>query len=355
MDLAVFPDSERATLRAVGPHLVIAPPGAEQAGLAAALDPVRVEPRTLVLLAAAPDAAPVLRASLGELARIADERGADTLVLAASGLAAAAADGRRPAELLARRLGLAVIAPDAVVSVEADGTLLAPGGSWWRCRPDGRTEPVGERWPGGPAISSLRGGGFWVTPTAPAAVPPVLELAAGPLGTLLLVLGEPGGPLPTAVQLAAAASLVLSTAGEGRLLLSAPWADPLELVELAAVLAASLARQVHAAIGLPLHGATGRGSVHLGPDGAPGWEPYLTELVACPVARSVTAVGWRSHPGGWTPAGPARFHALPGWELEAISAGLWLRPAAATVDRAPRLRRPDPVQPVLVIGARGCR
>ncbi|MEV7026183.1 hypothetical protein, partial [Kitasatospora sp. NPDC093558] len=137
----------RSTLRGVGPHFVIAPPGAEAAGLAAALAPVRAETHCLLVLAAAQDAAPVLRASLPELTRTASGVGADTLVLAASGLATPGPDGRRPSELLAGRTGLTVVAPDAVVSVESDGTLRVAGGSWWRCRPGGGpAEALGERW-----------------------------------------------------------------------------------------------------------------------------------------------------------------------------------------------------------------
>lgn len=75
MDSAKSQVTERSTLRAVGPHFLIAPPGAEQEGLAAAMGPVRADPRALVLLAAAPDAAPVLRESLGELTRNAGARG----------------------------------------------------------------------------------------------------------------------------------------------------------------------------------------------------------------------------------------------------------------------------------------
>ncbi|MFI6845118.1 hypothetical protein OG535_06165 [Kitasatospora sp. NBC_00085] len=345
--------AERSTLRAVGPHLVIAPPDAEAAGLAAALDPVRAEPGTLLLLAAAADAAPVLLGSLDELARTAAARGADTLVLAASGLAATGPDGRRPAEQLARRTGLTVVAPDAVVSVEEDGTLVAPGGCWWRCRPGGGpAEALGERWPAAATITPLPGGGFWVTAAAPDTRPAVLDRAAAPGATLLLVAGEPDGRLPTAVQLANATALLLDTVGADRPLLSLPWAAPVDLIELAAVLASSLGREVRAAVGLPIADATGHRTVHLAADGTPGWEPYLTELSACPVGRTVTAVGRRTRPGAPQDDGPVRYPAFPGWELEPVAAGLWLHPEG-TVDRGPRLRRPDPRQPVLLIGDAG--
>ncbi|MFJ6618738.1 hypothetical protein ACIQOW_14320 [Kitasatospora sp. NPDC091335] len=347
-----------STLRALGPHYVIAPPGAEADGLAEALAPVRAEPRALLLLAAAADAAPVLLASLDELAGAARERGAEVLVLAASGLAALGPDGRRPAELLARRCGLTVVAPDAVVSVEPDGTLPAVDGTWWRCRPGGGAEPLGGRWPAAATVTPLRGGAHWITETVAGPVrPAVLDRAVAPPDGLLLILGGPAGPLPSAVQLANAAALLQDTTGRReRLTVSAPWAAPVELIELAAVLAASLGQEVRAAIGVPVGaaGASGFGARHVqpAPDGGEGWEPYLTELVARPSERTVTAVGWRTRPDLPAAPGTARYPAFPGWELEAVAAGLWLRPAGAS-DRGPRLRRPDPAQPVLVVGAPG--
>ncbi|MFF4380811.1 hypothetical protein [Kitasatospora sp. NPDC001547] len=346
------------TLRALGPHYVIAPPGAEADGLAEALAPVRAEPRALLLLAAAADAAPVLLGSLDELARAARERDAEVLVLAASGLAAVGPDGRRPAELLARRAGLTVVAPDTVVSVEADGTLPAVDGTWWRCRPGGGAEPLGGRWPAAATVTPLADGAYWVTEAAVGPVrPAVLDRAVAPADGLLLVIGEPAGPLPSGAQLADAASLLQEKAGRGeRLVLSAPWAAPVELIELAAVLAASLGQEVRAAVGVPVGtaGASGFGARHVHPtaDGGEGWEPYLTELAARPRERTVTAVGWRTRPDLPAAPGAARYPAFPGWELEAVAAGLWLRPAA-TPDRGPRLRRPDPAQPVLVVGTPG--
>ncbi|MEE1788485.1 hypothetical protein PUR71_37135 [Streptomyces sp. SP17BM10] len=339
---------------------MIAPPGAEAAGLAAALAPVRAEAHSLLVLAAAEDAAPVLRASLTELTRSARGLGVDTLVLAASGLAAPGPEGRRPAELIAGRTGLTVVAPDAVVSVEPDGTLRVAGGSWWRCRPgDLRAEAVGERWPAATTLTPLAGGGFWATPGtpgapgAPAVRPAILDRASGRDGAVLLVVGEPSGSLPSGAHVVRSASELMTAASpDSVLLLSAPWAEPIELVELAAVVAASLRHEVRAAIGLPVRDGAGHRHVHVAPDGTAGWEPYLTELAACPVERKVTAVAWRGRPDAPAPPGPARYPAFPGWELEAVAAGLWLRPSGTT-DRGPRMRRPDPARPVLVVGTPG--
>ncbi|MGW2250921.1 hypothetical protein ACWCXH_12045 [Kitasatospora sp. NPDC001660] len=347
-------DVERSTLRGLGPHFVIAPPGAEAAGLAAALAPVQAEAHSLLVLAAAEDAAPVLRASLPELTRAAFGSGADTLVLAASGLAAPGPDGRRPAERLAGRAGLTVVAPDAVVSVESDGTLRAVGGSWWRCRQGGgQAEALGERWPAAATLTPLAGGGFWATSGTPVGRPAILDHASGREGAVVLVIGEPSGRLPSGVQLVPAAAESMTAASpDSMLLLSAPWAEPIELVELAAVVAASLRYEVRAAIGLPVRDGAGHRHVHVAPDGTAGWEPYLTELAACPVERKVTAVGWRGRPDAPTAPGPARYPAFPGWELEAVAAGLWLRPTGTT-NRGPRMRRPDPARPFLVVGTPG--
>lgn len=64
-----------ATLRPVGPHLVIAPPGAEDDSLWAALGGLPAVPDALILLVATANAAPVLRQQLPELARTARARG----------------------------------------------------------------------------------------------------------------------------------------------------------------------------------------------------------------------------------------------------------------------------------------
>ena len=99
--VSAAPSGRRGSgLRRLGAHFVIAPAGADDAPLASALAGLRPDPDALLVLAAAADAAPVLRASLARLAGLARERGASVLVLAASGLAPAApgAAGRRPAE-----------------------------------------------------------------------------------------------------------------------------------------------------------------------------------------------------------------------------------------------------------------
>ncbi|WP_035841703.1 hypothetical protein [Kitasatospora azatica] len=360
----------RSTLREVGPHFVIAPPGAEEEGLAAALAPLRPVPGTLVVLAAAADAAPVLREQLPELALIAAARGADTLLVAASGLAAPGPRGRRPAEQLADLAGLTVVGPDGPVSIEPDGSLRTSG-SWWRCPPARRGERLGERWPEAavtplpaaptptpapeqpatdPTVTRLPAG-YWLTSTPPTHTPPVLHSAAPTPDTLLLVLGQPEHPaLPSPHQLATVAATLLPTS-PGRLLLSAPWAAPAPLVELAALLAASLDREVHTAIGLPVRSSGGDSAVLLDQRSMPGWEPCLTELTASPGSRTVSPRAWRARPGSWRTVGPALFDAFPGWLLEAVPAGLWLRPAAAVGDRAIRLRRPDPGQPMLIVGS----
>ncbi|MFG3345730.1 hypothetical protein ACGF1Z_11795 [Streptomyces sp. NPDC048018] len=137
----------RSGTHPVGPHLLIAP---EET--AAALTPVLSGlpplPGALLVLAAAPDAAPVLRHALPDLVALAAERGANRLVLAASGLAAQGPGGRRPVQAVAATADFPVVAPDAAVSVEPDGTLrLAVPGAWWLAGPGEEPVELGPGWP----------------------------------------------------------------------------------------------------------------------------------------------------------------------------------------------------------------
>ena len=157
-----FPEPE---LVAIGPHFAVAPVGAGAPGsaLARAVSGVRALPSALVVVVAAADASPALRAALPELRRAAAERRAATLVLAASGLAAGAdrpgadPDGGCPAQQIAARLGIPVTAPDGPVSIQPDGTLLVtpvPGtgrAAWWLCPPQGTPQRLPSTWPPPPA------------------------------------------------------------------------------------------------------------------------------------------------------------------------------------------------------------
>ena len=123
---------EGAGLVAIGPHFAVAPVGDGTTGsaLALAVAGVRALPGALVVVIAAADASPALRAALPELAGLAAARGATTVVLAASGLAAPDPDGVRPAQQIAAQAGLPVTAPDGMVSFQPDGTLLVtPAGN----------------------------------------------------------------------------------------------------------------------------------------------------------------------------------------------------------------------------------
>ncbi|MFE3880248.1 hypothetical protein ACFXPX_38375, partial [Kitasatospora sp. NPDC059146] len=172
-----------AALHEVGAHFVIAP-GTDAAALPAALTDalaaLEAVPGTVTVLAAAPDAQPVLLGRLDDLARTvrattgtgtagtatdagttaapgagraAADRNAATLVLAASALAATPASGRRPAQRLAELAATSIVAPDGLVTLRPDGTLLASGAtdadpsSWWLFTPDGRTRRLGPVWP----------------------------------------------------------------------------------------------------------------------------------------------------------------------------------------------------------------
>ncbi|MFB7911468.1 hypothetical protein ACFC1T_34060 [Kitasatospora sp. NPDC056076] len=493
-----------AALHEVGAHFVIAS-GTDAAALPAALTDalaaLEAVPGTVTVLAAAPDPQPVLLGRLDDLARTAADRNAATLVLAASALAAPPASGRRPAQRLAELAATSIVAPDGLVTLRPDGTLLTSGAtdaepsSWWLFTPDGRTRRLGPVWPlpragtgtapgragtgaapggagtgstgngttaavavtaaavaatptppatttagasgehlgaphpleadpthrpatpalpaagplpspaapvprqaaqqaavpdptplptnpvgtsapaprageptvAGPAESTVEAltavlpHGFWFPgTTVPAAVPdPLLRAATAP-GTPVLVVGRPHAPLPPAADVAAiAAAAAVAAARPGppgtrpaELLISAPWADPAQLVALTGALAAALGHDVRAAVGLPTRTASGWSARVLGADGAPGWEPWLTELTACRELGRVIASAWRPLPAAFADCGPALHQApVAGWRLEAVPAGLWLRPDQVPDDRGPRLLVPDPTRPTLIAGS----
>ncbi len=138
--------------------------------------------------------------------------------------------------------------------------------------------------------------------------------------------------------------------GSARLLVSAPWAAPAELATLTGALSARLARPVNAAIGLPVIGPGGPTSYVLDSHGHACWEPYLLRLAAAPGQGTVPS-GWRNGGATWHTAGPAVFDAFPYWALEAVPAGLWLRPEPPHI-LTPRFRRPESARPLLIVGER---
>ncbi|MFF0416477.1 hypothetical protein ACFYUY_39370 [Kitasatospora sp. NPDC004745] len=406
-----------AALHRVGPHFVIAPGGADgdaptalPGALTDALQLLSPVARTVTVLAAAPDAPAVLFGRLDELTRTAAARDATALVLAASGLAAAPDTGRRPAERIAELAGLGVVAPDGLVTLRPDGTLLTSGpsddtpSSWWLCTPAGHLRRLGPLWPlppepaapparsapvppaadparpaaappaaamPGPDLPEAPDGphpadplvtalphGYWIrTRPAPDGPPGPLTRARADEGTVVLVVGHPGTPLPPAEELADRLGALLPGGPGGEppeLLLSAPWATVSALTALADGLATALGRDLRAAVGLPLRTAAGSSSRVLAADGTPAWEPWLTELTASPARGRVVASAWRTAPGGPPSCGPALYRTpVPGWLLEAVPAGLWLRPRAEPQDRGPRLREPDRARPLLIAGADG--
>ncbi|MFJ4191042.1 hypothetical protein [Kitasatospora sp. NPDC089509] len=440
-----------ATLHEVGPHFVIAPGAADgpdpvplPAELTDALAALTPVVGTVTVLAAAADAQPVLLGRLDELARTAAARKAATLVLAASGLAAAAESGPRPAQRIAELAATSIVAPDGLVTLRPDGTLLTTGdpdtapSSWWLFTPDGRTRRLGAVWPlpgtgaargraagaaatGVPATAGVPAGPAApeagrapsapeaasaaapavvpgrvspapsAPPSAPTSTPPPAppaepaapetapELTAalphgrwfhgGPApalppaallgaesvpGTPVLVVGRPGVPLPPVAEVAAALAARPDGPGPSPAdpLISAPWATVPELVSLAGELAAELGREVRAAVGLPTRTAHGCSSLVLTADAAPAWEPWLTELTACPELGRVIASAWRPLPSAFAACGPALHQApVAGWRLEAVPAGLWLRPEETPHDRGPRLLDPAPDRPTLIAGS----
>ncbi|MEU4081855.1 hypothetical protein DEJ45_01020 [Streptomyces venezuelae] len=374
----------------VGPHLLIS--SAETAAaLAPILDALPPLSDTLLVLAAAPDAAPRLRHTLHDLVLLARERGASRLLLAASGLAAPGPDGARPVRAVATAADFTVIAPDGVASVEPDGTLrLAEPGTWWLAEPGQEPYELGPGWPPEaaetaapetageveellpppsppvPVVAVSQGGAHGFGPATAEeqqegarAVPGGIWLgslpdAVGPLigvtpDTFLLGVGSPARPaLPTAELLAR----VPEAAADARhLLLAAPWADPSDLVAMAVALADDLDRTVRAAIGLPVRTADGHATTFLDGRGAPTWQPLLLELAASPAHHRVVPSAWL-RPSGPEAKAPALYACTDpaGWAAELVPAGLWLRPADRQPDAAPRTRRPDPARPVLIVG-----
>lgn len=344
-----------ASLCAVGPHFVIAPAGEPGANLHSALTALPAVREVLVILAAAPDAASVLHAWLDDLARIAVERGASTLVLAASGLATPVG-GTRPAERVAAAAGMPVIAPDGVVSVDPDGILRVGGGdtaSWWHCAPHGVPGSLGPIWPPaakdagwplGSAVTTIPAG-CWVT--AGGHAPDIAEIASVAEGMFLLAAGSPDRPDLTTAQLADALTKI-GPLDVRTLTFAAPWSPPAELARMAAGLSDLLSGDVRAAVGLPTRGSC----ILLDTAGRPTWEPWLLELTASWTHRRVLPSAWRTGRSD-EPAtqGPrlAVIRTLAGWELEAIPAGLWLRPAEGPAIGGPRLRPPDS-RPLLIVG-----
>ncbi|MFJ7961098.1 hypothetical protein ACIQ62_32885 [Streptomyces sp. NPDC096319] len=384
------PDSAPASgtgTHTVGPHLVISSPETA-AALAPVLDGLPPLSGTLLVLAAAPDAAPFLRHTLPDLVLLARERGASRLLLAASGLAAPGPDGARPVRAVATAADFPVIAPDGVASVEPDGTLrLAEPGTWWLAEPGDEPYELGPGWPPeaaettepeaadellpppsppvpvvavsqggahrfGPATSEKQGegaravpGGTWLG-ALPEAVGPLIGVTPD---TYLLGVGSPARPaLPTAELLAR----VPEAAADARhLLLAAPWADPSDLVAMAVALADDLDRTVRAAIGLPVRTADDHATTFLDGRGAPTWQPLLLELAASPAHHRVVPSAWL-RPSGPEAKAPAVYACTDpeGWAVELVPAGLWLRPADPRPDAAPRTRCPDPSRPALIVG-----
>ncbi|MFF2568973.1 hypothetical protein [Streptomyces sp. NPDC058084] len=388
----------------VGPHLVIA-----SAETAAALTPVLSAlpplPGALLVLAAAPDAAPVLRHALPDLVVLAGERGATRLVLAASGLATEGPGGGRPVQAVATTADFPVVAPDGAVTVEPDGTLrLAAPGTWWLAEPGEEPVELGPGWPPEeppaqeepeeweeegqqgeqrqteeplppPAppvrvVAESQGGvhGCGATPTQgpgggpgedtrtvpggvwlggpPETVEPLIGVAPD---TFLLGVGSPARPTLPAVELL---DRTPADAADARhLLLAAPWADPADLVAMAVALADRFDRTVRAAIGLPVRSADAHATTFLDARGAPTWQPLLLELAASPEHHRVVPSAWLA-PSGPEATGPAQYACadLEDWVVELVPAGLWLRPADRAADARPRTVRPDPAGPVLIAG-----
>ena len=210
--------TEVAGLEQVGPHLAITSrePGAVDRTLDA-LRAVSVVDDALLVLVASPDGGPMLRDALPQLARIAGERGAGRLVLAASGMAAKPASelALRPAQWVASGTGLTVLAPDGLVTL-SDGGVLRVGGhpdaAWWICPVKEEPSRFGPQWPPPDEAAAREAAsvpvpegwtaesiadGIWLRPADPPPDPAEQPDVRHVLGPKLL-LGRAGHPIPDA-------------------------------------------------------------------------------------------------------------------------------------------------------------
>ncbi|MFF8430642.1 hypothetical protein ACF07Y_36990 [Streptomyces sp. NPDC016566] len=392
-------------LHQIGPHLVVAPASALQGPLMKYVAELPSDPRTLIVLAAAPDAAFALRAQLPLIRAITRARNIETVVLAASGLATPDQDGRLPAENLAAELEVPVAAPDGLVSVLSGGRIRVnapdaagntPHGltpSWWLCEPHRPPRRLGAVWPtsaadneptpsqskpkaptpavtrsdaprraaAGPTSVIELSDGYWITTdSGPSLLPPgaVGAASAGP-DALAVIVGSPETPCVHPDRLAEAIDGLAKTTRP--VLLSAPWSPPAPLYDMAARLAGRLGQPVKVAPGLPLSGIGGSSPWILDTEGFPTWEPYLTELTAHPGRGRIVPTAWRLPMAeareegravftGFADWHRAAFTGFANWQLEAIPCGIWLRPQGGKADGGVRFRAADPRKPLLVVG-----
>lgn len=304
-------------------------------------------------------------------------RGAGPVRLAISGAGGGSAPC--PAQWLADRLGVEVVAPDGLL-VPTAGTGVyvahptAPGesGRWVAFRPGRSPSPLGPRFPEprwerllpvgswSPHRSTVVENvpaGLWLPGCAASMVRPALRtpLANVPVSpdVLTVVLGSPGmARLPVDELVALRHALPLLTTPMARLVAYGHSEDE----TMGQALADRFGERVVTTTGLP--SPDGPGTTLYDVAGQPTWEPFATE-VAYPARRAgsdsaPTVSRYRPPvPGLKGLAQPGVFEFVPGVLLEVIQSGLWLRGARQRPVPEVRARPVDPNFVALIVGVPG--
>ncbi|MFD7000996.1 hypothetical protein ACFWA5_33170 [Streptomyces mirabilis] len=265
---------------------------------------------------------------------------------------------RTLAQWLADRLDRVVVAPDGPQTAAAGGALFVAttqGRGWLRYEPGQPEVPDSQRFPkpaweqfvsgdsqptGPLGIAEAIPGGMWLRPrdedsTLAAARQHLAAQVIADLELLAVVLGAPGTPALPLEEIAGFwEALDPRVRAQVRFLPYGPVAVP-DHGTLGHALADLLGQQVTLYNGFPALGRAGSTpEVHtLGPDGEPGWRPYVTELGYLPSALTggrpspPTPVAYRAPVPGLQPGtGLGVYQQAPDAVLEVVASGLWLRP-----------------------------
>lgn len=277
---------------------------------------------------------------------------------------------RTLAQWLADRLDRVVVAPDGTQTAAAGGALFVAttqGRGWLRYERGQPEVPDSQRFPkpaweqfvsGDPQSTGPLGtaeaipGGMWLRPdgeepTLAAARQHLAARVVADLELLAVVLGAPGTPALPLEEIAGFwENLDPRVRAQVRFLPYGPVAVP-DHATLGHVLADLLGQQVTLYNGFPaLVRAGSTPEVHtLGPDGEPGWRPYVTEVGYLPSALTggrpapPTPIAYRPPVPGLQPGtGLGVYQWGPDAVLEVVASGLWLR-SPGEPDDAERVRR----------------
>jgi hypothetical protein len=258
-------------------------------------------------------------------------------------------DRPAPAYLLAARLGIEVIAPAGPLLGVPGRSLFAPPargpqrrGGWWRFRAGTVPALVGWRFPAPRweidlnAVGEVPRGlvldqvpaGIWLhRPGHRSVTDLVFSVPVDPADPAL-ILSHPSEPALHADDLRRAANALPPRAVE-RVILTPYGQRPVAEGSVGEVAAAVLGKTVRVRTGLPLCAAAGqRAVVAIDDRGLPRWRPFAREVQYTPRTIAPSVVDWANPAPSLLaePTGLATFALDAGWVVEAIEAGLWLRP-----------------------------